>query len=91
MPVLPELEPLLARIRSAGAPDHAKPLAERRDQVHAGIEMQQAHMVEPVPAAPHVDHRVSVDGGANSGELGLDPRRLSVGGVSSGANRRRQR
>ncbi len=33
------------------------------DEVHAGIEMQQAHMVEPVPAAPHVDRRVSVDGG----------------------------
>ena len=63
MPVLPELEPLLARIRAAGAPDHATPVAERREQIHAGIDMQQAHMVEPVPAAPHVDHRVGVDGG----------------------------
>lgn len=63
MPVLPELEPLLGRIRAAGAPDHATPLAERREQVHAGIEMQQAHVVEPVPATPHVDHRVGVDCG----------------------------
>jgi acetyl esterase len=63
MPVLPELEPLLARIRAAGGPDHGTPIAERREQVHAGIDMQQAHMVEPVPAAPHTDHRVGVSGG----------------------------
>jgi acetyl esterase len=163
MPVLPELEPLLARIRAAGAPDHATPVAERREQVHAGIDMQQAHLVEPVPTVPYADHRVRVSGGAitvrvyrpegevtvgchlfvhgggwwmgtldqsdlacsrivnqvgcavgsvdhrwapeqrfpvpaedcfaalawvaaSAAELGLDPRRISVGGVSSGAN-----
>jgi len=63
MALLPELEPLLDRIHAAGAPDHAASVTERREQVHAGIELQQAHMVEPVPAAPRVDHRVSVDGG----------------------------
>jgi acetyl esterase len=63
MPVLPELEPLLARVRAAGGPDHGTSVAERREQVHAGIDMQQARMVEPVPAAPHVDHRVRVSGG----------------------------
>jgi acetyl esterase len=163
MPVLPELEPLLARIRATGAPDHGTPIADRREQVHAGIDMQQAHMVEPVPAAPYADHRVRVSGGeitvrvyrpevegtvgchlfvhgggwwmgtldqsdlacsrivnqvgcavasvghrwapeqrfpvpvedcfaalgrvaASAAELGLDPGRISVGGVSSGAN-----
>ena len=163
MAVLPELQPLLARIRAAGAPDHATPLAQRREQVHAGIERQQAHTAEPVPIAPHTDHRVPVGGGeitvrvyrpeveeavgchlfvhgggwwmgtldqsdlacsrivnavgcavvsvdhrwapehrfpvpaedcyaalrwvaSSAGELGLDPGRISVGGVSSGAN-----
>ncbi len=64
VPVLPELEPLLARIRAAGAPDPATPVAQRREQVHAGIDLQQAHTVEPVPTAPHVDCRVRVAGGA---------------------------
>ena len=63
MPVLPELEPLLARIHAAGSPDRVMPVAERRKQVHAGIEMQQVHMVEPVSAAPYADHRVPVAGG----------------------------
>jgi acetyl esterase len=61
--VLPELQPLLARIRAAGAPDPAASVAERREQVHAGIEMQLAHMVEPVPPIPYADHRVSVSDG----------------------------
>jgi acetyl esterase len=63
MPVLPELEPLLARIRAAGPPERAMPVAQRREQVHAGIDLQQVHMVEPVRALPYVDHRVPVAGG----------------------------
>jgi acetyl esterase len=63
MAVLAELEPLLERIRAAGPPDHSTPIAQRREQVHAGIDMQQAHMVEPVEAAPYVDHDVPVPGG----------------------------
>ena len=63
MPVLPELEPLLAQIRVAGSPERATPVAQRREQVHAGIDRQLARVVEPVPAAPHSDHHVSVRGG----------------------------
>jgi acetyl esterase len=63
MSVLPELEPLLARIRAAGPPDHSLPVSERRAQVHAGIDAQQAHMVEPVPSVPFADHRVAAADG----------------------------
>jgi acetyl esterase len=63
MPVLAELQPLLERIRAAGTPDDSAPIAERRAQVHAGIEAQQAHMVEPVPLVSHVDHAIAVAGG----------------------------
>jgi acetyl esterase len=63
MPVLSELEPLLERIRTVGPPDRSVAIAERRAQVHAGIDAQQAHMVAPVAAVPYVDHRVTVAGG----------------------------
>ena len=63
MPVLPELEPLLERIRAAEGRLDSLPLAERRAMVHQGIDSQLEHMVEPVPAAPYSDHLVAVDGG----------------------------
>jgi acetyl esterase len=63
MPVLPELEPLLARIRAAGPPERATPVAQRREQVHTGIDLQQAHMVEPVRALAYIDHTLPVAGG----------------------------
>jgi hypothetical protein len=47
MPVLRELEPLLEQIRAAGELDPSMPIAERRAQVHAGIDAQAAHMVPP--------------------------------------------
>jgi acetyl esterase len=75
MPVLPELQPLLERIRAAGAPDRATPITERREHVHAGIDMQQAHMVEPVPTAPRADHSVRV----SVGEIAVRVYRPEVG------------
>lgn len=63
MPVLPELEPLLARIRAAGPPERAMLVAQRREQVHASIDLQQVHMVEPVRALAYIDHTLPVAGG----------------------------
>ena len=63
MPVLTELEPLLARVQAGGPVDPTLSVAERRSQVHAGIEMQQAHLVEPVAVAAHVDHHVPAGAG----------------------------
>ena len=63
MPVLPELEPLLERIRAAEGRLDSLPLSERRAMVHQGIDAQLEHMVEPLPAAPYSDHLVAVDGG----------------------------
>jgi acetyl esterase len=63
MPVLPELEALLERIRAADGRFDSLPLAERRAMVHQGIDAQLEHVVDPVPAAPYSDHVVAVDGG----------------------------
>jgi hypothetical protein len=47
MRVLRELEPPLEQVRAAGELDPSMPIAERRAQVHAGIDAQAAHMVPP--------------------------------------------
>jgi acetyl esterase len=63
MPVLPELELLLERIRTAEGSLDPMPLAERRATVHRGIDAQLEHMVAPVPLVTYSDHSVAVDGG----------------------------
>jgi acetyl esterase/lipase len=67
MPVLRELEPLLEQVRAAGELDPSMPIAERRAQVHAGIDAQAAHMVPPTLIAT-VEYDLQRDDGERYAE-----------------------
>jgi hypothetical protein len=67
MPVLRELEPLLEQVRAAGELDPSMPIAERRAQVHVGIDAQAAHMVPPTLIAT-VEYDLQRDDGERYAE-----------------------
>lgn len=65
MPVLPELEPMLARINEARGRgvDHTIPLAQRRAFIHDAMDQRVAAVVAAPPDVDRKDRSVPVDGG----------------------------
>ncbi|MEU5878464.1 alpha/beta hydrolase [Spirillospora sp. NPDC047279] len=65
MPVLPELAPLLARVKAARAhmPDASVPVAERRALIHRGMDQRARSVALPPPPVTRADHQVEVEGG----------------------------
>ncbi len=65
MPVLPELEPMLARINEArsGGIDRAIPLAQRRQFIHDAMDQRAAAVVAAPPEVDRTDRSIPVEGG----------------------------
>lgn len=66
MPVLPELEPMLAQIRKTRGQqvaDDSTPIAQRRTWVHRGMDQRATAVAIPAPDLARRDHSVPVDGG----------------------------
>ena len=64
MPVLPELEPMLARINAARsrAMDETATLSQRREFIHHAMDQRAAAVAVAAPDVDHSDRTVPVDG-----------------------------
>lgn len=63
MPLLPELAQMLERIDAVQPQEAPPPSAAARAAIHAQIDAQQAHAIEPSPEVPQRDYQVAVDDG----------------------------